>query len=153
ALRELTGEDAGDRTEAWQELYPRAQTDVAAARLSGELKKADPVKRELLLAKLRDGDGRGHTEALAGAIPGLQGAFQEKAREALAKCLARLPAEELRARLQDGDPEVRRAAARACVEKKDADAVPALTDLLEDADPLVARQAEAALKSLAVPGP
>src|SRR5262249_38085190 len=146
---ELTGQDAGNNTKAWQQLYPRAEIDVAAARLRGELLQASVVRREQLLAKLRDGTGTGHTEALARSIPSLKGPFQEKVRDALARRLSRLPAGELRAKLQDEDSEVRRAAVRCCVDKGDKESVPALTSLLEDADPVVARQAEAALNSLA----
>src|SRR5262249_52340142 len=116
ALRGLTGKDAGDGTAAWQKVYPRGPTAAAGARVSDELLRANAVRREQLLAKLRDGEGAGHAEALAGAIPGLSGVFQEKARDALSRRLSRLPTEELRAKLRDDDPEVRRAAVRACAE-------------------------------------
>jgi hypothetical protein len=117
ALRQLTGKDAGDRTEAWQKLYPRAAVEVAAGRLSTELLQAAPVRRDQLLAKLRDEEGTGYTEAIAEAIPRLKGDLQEKARDALVRRLARLPAEALRAKLQDTDAEIRLAAGRACLEK------------------------------------
>jgi hypothetical protein len=119
ALRELTGQDAGNTTAAWQKLYPRAAVAVAAGRLSGELLQAAAVRRDQLLTKLRDEEGTGHTEAIAAAIPRLKGDFQEKARDALVQRLGRLPAEALRARLQDTDAEIRLAAGRACLEKGD----------------------------------
>ena len=117
ALRELTGKDAGQRTEAWQEMYPRAAVEVAAERLSGELLQASAVRRDQLLAKLRDEEGTGYAEALASAIPRLKGEFQEKVRDALARRLSRLPDEKLRPRLKDEDAEIRLAAGRACLEK------------------------------------
>src|SRR5262249_57794275 len=95
ALRQLTGKDAGNNTETWQQLYPRAEMDVTAARLRGELLQAAGIRREQLLAKLRDGTGRGYTEALARSIPSLKGPLQEKVRDALAHRVSRLPGGEV----------------------------------------------------------
>ncbi len=119
ALRELTGRDAGPTTEAWQRLYPHAETEVEAARLSDALVRADPLKRESLLARYRDGRGPAYTRALALAARTLPGGAQGSVREALVRRLARLSLTELRDRLRDEDAEVRGAAELAYARKAD----------------------------------
>jgi hypothetical protein len=148
ALRELTGKDAGSSTGAWLELFPGAEQDVTASRLTAQLLRASSPLREQLLNKLRDGKGVEYTLALANAIPSLKGIFQEKAREALVERLSRMTAKTLRDKLADDDPEVRRAAVQACQRKEKKELVPELIALLEDPDPLTARTAEAALREM-----
>jgi HEAT repeat protein len=148
ALRRLTGEDAGPTTEAWLERFPRAEEDVEAARLSRKLIQATPLRRDLLLTRLRDGKEPANTRALAVAIPSLKGDFQEKARAALAERLGRLAPRALRSHLRDEDPEVRQAALQVCYEKGDKAYVPDLIAMLSDAEPVTARTAAAGLHSL-----
>jgi HEAT repeat protein len=147
ALRELTGQDAGSTTEAWQELFPRAEAEVRGARLARDLLRAGPLQREFLLNRYRDAEGAAYTHALAGAVGGLKGAEREKAREALAQRLTRMTADTLRDKLQDEDAEVRHAAVAACARKRDRALVPDLIALLEG-EPLTARLAEESLDEL-----
>lgn len=148
ALRELTGQDAGATTESWQDLFPQADADVLAARLSRDLLKADEVRQGVLLAKLHEGKGLGYTLALAQAIPGLTGEAQEKAREALADRLTRMTVATLRDKLQDDDPEVRRGAVQACARKGEKELVPDLIALLDGGEPWTAHLAETGLKTM-----
>jgi HEAT repeat protein len=148
ALRELTGKDAGPTTAAWQRLYPRAETDVEAARLSAAFVQANPLKREQLLARYRDAPGPAYTQALACASAALQGAAQGPVREALVQRLARLSTPELREQLQDEDAETRRAAVLACARKADRQFVPDLTALRGHPDAQTARLAEEGLRGL-----
>jgi HEAT repeat protein len=148
ALRELTGRDAGPTTVAWQRLYPRAEIDVEAARLRDALVRANPLKREQLLARYRDAPGPAYAPALARAIPGLKGVAQDQARTALAQRLTRLSAAELRDQLRDADAEVRRAAVLACGRKAERQLVPDLIALLDHPEPQTARLAEEGLRGL-----
>jgi HEAT repeat protein len=148
ALRELTGRDAGTTTEAWQELFPQAELDVAAAHLSRRLVHAASTRQGQLLAEFRDAKGLVYTLAIACAVPSLPEATREKAREALADRMARMTPDTLRDKLQDEDPEVRRAAVAACARREEASLVPDLLALLDDPEPLVARLAEAGLRTL-----
>jgi HEAT repeat protein len=148
ALRGLTGLDGGATTEAWQELFPRAEDDVRAARLCRDLLRANPVQKEVLLAQLREGKGLAHTLALAAAIPSLRGAVQDRAREALADRLTRMTAGTLRDKLADPDAEVQRAAVVACTRKGSKELVPDLIALLDAGEPLTVQLAEAGLHEL-----
>ncbi len=125
--------------------------EKAVARLSDELVKAAPDEREKVLARLQDGKGLEYTEALAGSIPKLAGAFRAKARTALAARLARLTNKSLRDKMQDENLEIRWAAARASALKDKAKAKQLAGDLialLEDKEAPVARAAHAALKEI-----
>jgi hypothetical protein len=148
ALRELTGQDPGTSTEAWLRLYPRAETDVRAARLSGELLRANPLRQDYLLARLRDGQDPAATRALADVVRGLKGPMREQAREALVRKLTRLTPSALCDSLRDEDPEIRQAAVRACAREGRKDLVPELIALLEDPEPVTARLAEEGLQDL-----
>jgi hypothetical protein len=123
-------------------------SDTPSARLAEELVKAPAAEQGALLQKLQDTKGVENTEALAFAIPRLEGAVQQKAREALAARLARLKAESLIKYLEDDEPEIRRAAAVACAAKKLRAAVPRLIPRLRDREEMVAKAAHAALKDL-----
>jgi hypothetical protein len=88
------------------------------------------------------------TEALATALPKLNGDAKRKAREALADRLTRMKAQTLGRYLEDEDTEIRRAAALACAMKDCKDHIPDLIRLLGDREGPVARAAHAALKEL-----
>ncbi len=126
-----------------------ARLDTEAAKLSSALIFAPPDHQAETVARYRDEKGVAYTEALAEAVPQLQGALQRKAREALADRLARMTVTTLRDRLNDTRPEVRRAAVLARATKNDRDAVSDLIPSLADEDENVIRAAKAALKSLA----
>jgi HEAT repeat protein len=147
ALRAITGRDAGPTTEAWLNLYPHAHAEAEGVRLAAALRKAPPDQREQLLARYRDAKEGHYTEGLAHAIPHVPAKFQEKVRAALVDRLARLPADEIRADLE-GEGELRRAAARACVRKADAEMIPDLIALLTDTDLDVREAAHQALRRL-----
>jgi hypothetical protein len=148
ALRELSGQDAGPTTEAWQRLYPDAEADGRAQRLAADLVRATGDARQEALARLRDGKGSVYTEALAAAADRLSGEPQEAVRDALVQRLTRMTAATLRNKLAEESPEVRRAAALACAQKDDPAHVPDLLGRLEDADATVARAARQALSVL-----
>jgi hypothetical protein len=148
ALRGLTGKDAGNTTEAWRELFPRAELDVEADRLTRELLQASVQRQDWVLLKLREGKGVVNTVALANAIPSLKGPFQEKVRDVLIERLTRMTADTLREKFKEDDPEVRRAAILACLRKDDKQYVPDFIALLEDEEPLIGRTALAGLKML-----
>ncbi len=117
-------------------------------RLADELVKASPAEQGALLQKLQDTKGVENTEALAFAIPRLEGAAQQKAREALTARLSRLKPESLTKYLEDDEVEIRRAATQACAVKKLKTAIPKLIPRLRDRDETVARAAHQALKDL-----
>jgi HEAT repeat protein len=148
ALRALTGQDAGTTTLAWQELFPQAEIDVRAARLSQDVVKASPVRQAMLLTQLRDAKGLVNTVALAKAVHDLRGAAQTKARQYLADRLVRMTAATLRDKLAEDDAEVRHAAVLACVRKGNKELVPDLIALLDVEEPATSRLAEAGLKEL-----
>jgi HEAT repeat protein len=137
ALRALTGKDVGATTEAWRQLFPRADAESEGVRLSASLLKAPPEQRDPLLARYRESKDDHYTEALACAIPHLASTLQEKVRAALVERMSRLPAALLRARLQDDDTELRHAAALACTRKSDKELVPDLIPLLLALEPEV----------------
>ena len=105
-------------------------------------------KLDQVLTRLREGKGSAFTEALAQAIPNLEGDVRKKARRVLAERMARMNAETLGNKLRDQDPEVRRATCLACAMREETTHFARLIDLLQDPEPLVARAARAALKSL-----
>jgi len=119
-----------------------------SGQLSLELVRASPAQQQLLLEKLRDSKGTANTDALALAIHQLTGKVKVQARDALAERLARMTAPTLRAKLQEDDPEIRRASVLACVIKDDPRFVGDLIPLLEDPEPLVIRAAHVALNKL-----
>jgi uncharacterized protein (TIGR03067 family) len=125
-----------------------AAMDRESARLSAELVQAGPAQRDALLDKLKESKGVVHTQALAAAIPQLTGASKTKARDALAERIARMTTATLKDKLQDGDPEIRRAAALACAMKEEKNLIPNLLQLLADSELPVARAAHVALKAL-----
>jgi HEAT repeat protein len=127
---------------------PVQDLDADAVRLRDDLVKATPVRQTTLVDEMRDAKGVAFTQALAAAIPKLEGDVRKKAREALAERLARMTSATLGDKLRDDDLEVRRAAALACAMKEDRTHVERLILLLDDPEPPVQRAAYAALKSL-----
>jgi hypothetical protein len=133
---------------ALRAVESEADLDASAARLSAALVFSEPARQAEKLAEYRDAKGIVYTEALANALPQLEGATQRAAREFLADRLTRMTAATLRSRLDDPRPELRRAAALAWAMKDDRAAIPALIALLEDPEDLVVRAVRAGLKSL-----
>jgi hypothetical protein len=127
---------------------PAREATGATARVVEELVKALPAQQVLILRALQEAKGVENTEALAFAIPRLEGAVKQKAREALLARLARLKVESVLKYLEDDDPEIRRAAALGCAQKKIVAAVPKLIPLLRDSEKGVVQAAHAALKDL-----
>jgi HEAT repeat protein len=148
ALRELTGQDPGPSTEAWQQLFPEAEIITEAARLAAMLVRAPVNLQERHLDQYQRGTGPVYTQALALAIPRLKGFVRDKARQALAERLAQATDAALAAGLRDAETETRRAAARACSLKKARANIPDLIGLLEDREPAVVEAAHSALKEL-----
>jgi hypothetical protein len=147
SLKGKQRDPAGKLPEA--ETPQPAQVDASpSARLAGELLKAPPAEQGALLQKLQETRGVENTEALAFAIPRLEGEIKQKAREALTTRLARLKADSLLKYLDDEEPEIRRAAALACAVKGLKTAIPKLIPRLRDREEIVARAAHTALKEL-----
>jgi hypothetical protein len=126
---------------------PKA-VDAESARLSDGLVKATGASRSDLLEKMESGKGPQYTEALAAAIPKLEGEAHRKAREALANRLTRMKDDTLADYLQDEDAEIRRAAALAIGQKDSKKLLPNLISLLHDPEVSVVRAAHASLKAL-----
>jgi hypothetical protein len=147
-----------DKNEKPDDLRPKQKKAVLAdpgddqaaqiARLSAALVKAPAKRQGALLDKLKESKGVVYTEALAGSIPLLKGDLQARARQALAERLLRMSVGTLRDKLHDDNLEIRRAAARACAQKKVRTLIPDLIALLTDPEPPVARSAHQALKDL-----
>ena len=123
-------------------------TGNEAQRLVADLTEAGGTDQESLIKKYKDAKGIAYTQALAAAIPKLAGATKGKAREALAERMTRMTSATLRDRLEDDNPELRRAAALACAMKEDKAHLAKIADLLLDQEPTVQKAALAALKSL-----
>jgi hypothetical protein len=126
---------------------PAADEDDRAARLGKQLA-AGGGKGGQALEELRDHKGAAYTEALASAIPRLDGDARKKAREALAERMSRMTSATLGVKLEDDAPEVRRAAALAVAMKEDEAHAYKLIEMLDDREATVALAAHAALKSL-----
>src|SRR5262249_31095464 len=121
--------------------------ESAANRLSTELVDAKGVEQERLLRHMRETKGVQYTEALALAVPRLEGQPKQKAREALVNRFTRLkPDSLLRYIEQDPDAEIRRAAVLASAMREIRGHFPAIIARLDDKEPSVVRAACAALK-------
>jgi hypothetical protein len=127
---------------------PAEDADAHATKLGKELASAGGDKLERLLTELGEGKGAAYTQALADAIPKLEGDTRKKAREVLADRLSRMTSETLGAKLTDSAVEVRRAAALAVAMKEDKAHVGRLIELLNDEEMTVSRAAYAALKDI-----
>jgi hypothetical protein len=122
--------------------------ETESIRLADALVKAPAARRAELLEEMENQKGLKYTEALAAAIPQLDGEAHRKAREALANRLTRMKDETLADYLQDDDAEIRRAAALAVGQKESKTLLPSLISMLRDAEPSVVRAAHASLKVL-----
>ena len=140
-----SGITLGDRPAQGGEMR---NPETEAARLGLDLVQAAPEKQGEMIDQLKNSKGTPYTDALASAISQLTGPTRTHAREALAERLARMTAKTLRAKMQEDDPEVRRAAALACAMKDDREYVTDLIGLLDDRETTVTRAARAALKAL-----
>ncbi len=123
-------------------------TSTDSGQLADRLLKANGRSRDALLETMESGKGVKYTEALALAIPSLEGETRKKAREALANRLTRMKDETLQEYFQDENPEIRRAAAIAAGQKDSKTLVLAVIALLRDPEDGVVRAAHASLKSL-----
>jgi HEAT repeat protein len=134
-------------------LAPSASTleaaDPRVVQMAAELVAATGDEQAEALARLRDAKGIEHTDALARAIPQLAGGVRDQARDALVRRLTRMTAKTLRAKLEEDDPEVRRAAALACARKESEEHIPDLLKLLDDPEAAVVQAARQALHGLA----
>jgi hypothetical protein len=124
------------------------QLQAEAVRLAYELARTPPTEQAAVVEKMKQNKGLVYTQALAAAIPQLQGAEMQKARDALAERLTRMTAATLRDKLKDPDGEIRRAATLACAMKEDKSHIPDLIISLGDQESKVARAAQAGLKYL-----
>jgi hypothetical protein len=118
------------------------------SRLADDLVKATGSRRNELISTMETEKGVQYTEALAAAIPKLEGESHRKAREALANRLTRMKDDTLVEYLRDEDAEIRRAAAIAAGQKDSKALVPDLIALLRDPEIRVVRAAHASLKAL-----
>jgi hypothetical protein len=122
--------------------------DSEGGRLARQLLGTTGARQSAVLEQMRNGKGVQFTEALAAAIPRLEGEPRRKAREVLAERLTRMKEATLATYLQDEDAEIRRAAALACAMKESKVLVPNLIILLRDPEARVVIAAHAALKEL-----
>jgi HEAT repeat protein len=152
ALRNLTGKDVGNSTDAWLKLYPNAIDEANGLQLAETIRWALATQRDALLAKYRDSKQECYTEALANAIPQLTGKLQAKVRDTLVERLARHSANILGGFLEDDNEDLRHAAALAVIRRADKEAdeelLPQLITLLLDSDPEVAEGAHKVLQRL-----
>lgn len=122
--------------------------DSEANRIANTLISASASSRAGILTQMRDTKGSVYTEALARAIPKLQGEAQREAREALAMRLKRMTANTLRDMLKDESLEIRCASATACGLKEDRQFVADLIGLVADNESLVVQSARTSLQRL-----
>jgi HEAT repeat protein len=121
---------------------------IEARRLGQQLVAATGARQDETLQALVKSKGSAYTQALVDAIPKLDAKGRNQARDALAERLSRMTAETLRGYLQEGNPELRRAAAWACVLKEAKERIPELIPLLADRDAAVVETVHAALKHM-----
>ncbi len=134
-------------------VAPELDLKTPAGQLSQELVQATAANQTAVLDKLRDSKGVIYTEALAAAIPHVQGAGKTKARDALAARLTRMSPATLRDKFKDPDVEIRRAAILAAAMNEDKSFIPDILSLLNDPSPSVWRAAPVALQLLTGKGP
>lgn len=125
-----------------------ARSEPESARLSDELVKTAVKQQPAMIEKFGKSPGLVYTQALAAAIPKLDGPAKALARDALAERLTRMKADTLRDKLRDDDAEIRSAAALACAMKDERSHIPELIPMLEDPMPRVGKAAHLALKTL-----
>jgi HEAT repeat protein len=148
ALRELTGEDLGRETVAWQERFPRAAREVEAGRLARTFLKSNPLQQQFLLDRYRDSPGELNTLTLARIATDAQEPLQGRVRAALVERLSKRSAFTRRNALDEGNPELCRAAILACVKVGEKHRVTDLLALTEGPDPQLAERASEAARQL-----
>ncbi|MCE9560551.1 MAG: hypothetical protein K8U57_00720 [Planctomycetes bacterium] len=121
-------------------------SDVAI--LASELLRAGDQDWAKTLAKLRDGKGGVHTQALVTAVTKLDGEKRKEVRDALAERLTRMNADTLRSLAKAEETELRRGAVLAMAMKDEKAHIPDLVAALTDDEEIVVRAARAGLKSL-----
>ncbi len=145
----VKGPDKGKGPDRPKDPPPaRSPEERAARELAAGLRTAAAAEREGLIEKLRDTKGVAYTEALATAIPALDGDAKRDARQALTLRLSRMKDGTLADYLTDDDDEIRRAAALACGTKGTKAHLGRLVRMLRDDNGQVRRAAHAALKAL-----
>jgi hypothetical protein len=122
--------------------------DTEVIQLAEQLVRTPAREKAQVIARYKDNKGVLFTQALASAIPRLEGKIKDQARDALVERLTRMTANTLRAKLADADVEVRAAAALACGTKEDVQHVPDLIPLLRDNQDRVVQAAHVALRTL-----
>lgn len=122
--------------------------DADVAELTKSLLEAKGAEQARLLEKLRDEKGAAYTSALVDAIPKLSKDMQKSARDALAERMSRMKPEFIQDRLQNENPELRRAAAIAVYMRDLNDLIPDVIPLLADKDELVWRGARLVLTKM-----
>jgi hypothetical protein len=131
ALRELTGKDHGRLTEEWVKAYPKAEPTVRARRLADRLVKAEVIEQLGMLQTYHDGQGKEYTWALGRAIPRMTSPTREVARLTLINRLVQMDATDLLEHMGEGNAEIRQAAFKACVRRKEPELAKDLIPLLE----------------------
>jgi hypothetical protein len=141
-----------DAAEPKDVVKPKPLPDRVEATKSGELSDklvaAKGTQQDGILKELKAGKGAEFTEALALAIPRLQGEIREKTRDTLAERLTRMSARQLGEYMKNDDPEIRRGALIASYMKDVRENIPLLIERLSDTDPGVARAAAVVLKEM-----
>ncbi len=143
-----SGIEGGNKKPNGKPLQDPKLADSDSGRLARELLKATGARKTAMLEQMRTEKGVKYTEALAAAIPQMEGEARRKARDALAERLTRMKEETLASYLQDEDAEIRRAAALACGMKDSKILIPNLISLIRDPESLVVVAAHASLKEL-----
>jgi len=146
---------AEDWTQWWSE---QGRTDlktldtrdraVEADQLADKLVKAAQEQQKKLLKKYAATLGVEYTEAIAHAIPRLNGEARKEARQTLADRLSDRSEATLLRYLVDSDSEIRRAAVLALAMRDAKDAVTAVAPLILDPNPSVVRATCASLRTL-----
>jgi hypothetical protein len=136
-----------------ERTIPTRSENSAVDELSDKLLQARGGERKALLKKYmekRGDDARDYTEALAIAIPRLQGEDREQTRDALTTRMARLRADVLTRYMKDADREIRAAAIRGVGSKEDPprQLIPIIIEKLNDPEPFVVACAVTVLKEI-----
>jgi HEAT repeat protein len=129
-----------------QAIKPRP--DTQGDRLASDLLKVRGTRQSEMLWRYSRTSGVEYTEALAYAIPNLDGPIRKEARDALAQRFCDRKETTLLLYLEDSDAEIRRAAALALGMRDAKHTVCRIAPLLLDSEPSVVRAAHATLRSL-----
>lgn len=138
--------DAKERTK--KSALPKNLDEATPEQLAGALPGASVSKRTELLQRLEEGKGIAYSAALADIIPRLEAKDKVAARATLQRRMMRMSLKTLADYLGDRDPEMRLAAIGAVAEKKIAEMVPALIQLVDLGDAETAPAAHAALEKI-----